>query len=475
MQLNEFAKTIKKNFKHTPTSDQELLIEKLSEFILSRKTSEAFILKGYAGTGKTTLMSALVKSLPAIKVKSILLAPTGRAAKVLGQYTEKPAFTIHKKIYKQQSSSDGFGKFVLSNNLYKDTLFIVDEASMISNQSTEGSVFGSGRLLDDLVYYIYQVPSCKLLLIGDTAQLPPVHLSISPALEYREVAKYGLDVFEIELKQVVRQAKESGILKNATYLREILPDYKDTEYPFFDIENFVDVKKISGNELIEQIASCYDKDGLEQTMVVTRSNMRANRYNEGIRRTILWREEEIAVGDMLMVVKNNYFWAENVDSMDFIANGDIAEITRIIKYEEQYGYRFARVELNFSDYANAEFEAIIFLSTLFLGAASLSYEQSTAFYRKIEEDYSTEKTKSARYKKIKENQYFNALQVKFAYAVTCHKAQGGQWKNIFIDQGYLVKDMLNKDFLRWLYTAVTRATENLYLVNFNKEFFEQKN
>ena len=442
MHQKELSNTIKKNFKHTPTSDQELLIEKLSEFILSRKTSEAFILKGYAGTGKTTLMSALVKSLPSIKVKSILLAPTGRAAKVLGQYTEKPAFTIHKKIYKQQSASDGFGKFVLSSNLYKDTLFIVDEASMISNQSTEGSVFGSGRLLDDLVYYIYQAPSCKLLLIGDTAQLPPVHLSISPALEHREIAKYGLDVFEIELKQVVRQAKESGILKNATYLREILPNYIENKYPFLDIENFADVQKISGNELIEQIASCYDKDGLEETMVVTRSNMRANRYNEGIRRTILWREEEIAVGDMLMVVKNNYFWAEKVESMDFIANGDIAEITRIIKYEERYGYRFAKVELNFSDYPNAEFEAMIFLSTLFLGAASLSYEQNRTFYKKLEEDYAEEKTKSNRYKKIKENPYFNALQVKFAYAVTCHKAQGGQWKNIFIDQGYFVEDML---------------------------------
>ncbi len=475
MLQTEFAEIIQKNFKHKPTSDQNKLINMLSEFILSQKTGEAFILKGYAGTGKTSLMSALVKSLWHVKVKSVLLAPTGRAAKVLSIYTEKHAFTIHKKIYKQQSSSDGFGKFVLSNNLHKDTLFIVDEASMISNQSSEGSTFGSGRLLDDLIYYIYQAPNCKLLLIGDTAQLPPVHLSVSPALEKKEIARFGLSVFELELRQVVRQAKESGILKNATYLRNLLPDFLNGKYPFLEIENLEDVKKISGNELIESITNCYEQDGMEETMIVTRSNKRANRYNEGIRRTILWREDEIAVGDILMVVKNNYFWTENVDSMDFIANGDIAEITRIIKYEERYGYRFARVELNFSDYENAEFEVLIFLNTLFLEAASFDYEESTKFYRKIEEDYTEITSKKNKYKKIKENPYFNALQVKFAYAVTCHKAQGGQWKNIFIDQGYLVENMLNKEFIRWLYTAVTRATQKLYLINFNKEFFEKNN
>ncbi len=466
----KFAEKIIKNFKHKPTDDQAELIEKLSTFILSKKSSEAFILKGYAGTGKTTLMSALVKSLWSVKVKSVLLAPTGRAAKVLGQYTGNSAYTIHKKIYRQKSSSDGMGKFILSDNLHKDTLFIVDEASMISNESSNASPFGSGRLLDDLAYYVYQAKNCKLLLIGDTAQLPPVHLSISPALEQHEIAKYGLTVFEMELKQVVRQAKESGILKNATYLREILPDYFNKDYPQLQVENIEDVEKITGGELIDTIQECYDRDGLEETMVITRSNKRANRYNEGIRRTILWREEEISAGDMLMIVKNNYFWAEKEESIDFIANGDIAEISRIIKFEERYGYRYAKVELTFPDYKDVEFETLIFLDTLFLESASFSYEESSKFYKKIEQDY-LDVAPRKRYSKIKKNKYFNALQVKFAYAVTCHKAQGGQWKNIFIDQGYFVDDMLNKEFIRWLYTAVTRATEKLYLVNFKKEFF----
>lgn len=471
MQTQSFQEKIIQNFIHEPTKDQAALIEELSKFILSRKTSEAFILKGYAGTGKTTLMSALVKSLWSIKAKSVLLAPTGRAAKVLAQYTNHTAYTIHKKIYKQKSSSNGMGKFILGNNLHKNTLFIVDEASMISNESSDASVFGSGKLLDDLIYYVYQGQNCKLLLIGDTAQLPPVRLDISPALEKFQIEQYGLKVFEIELTQVVRQAEESGILKNATYLREILPNYFGKDYPQINLSHASDIEKITGGDLIDKIQECYDKDGLEETMVVTRSNKRANRYNEGIRRTILWREEEISEGDLLMVVKNNYYWAEDSEKLDFIANGDIAEINRIIGYEEQYGYRFAKVELIFHDYKDVEIEALIFLDTLFLETASFSYEESSNLYRKIEEDYLNIKSKRKRYMKIRENEYFNALQVKFAYAVTCHKAQGGQWQNIFIDQGYFIEDMLNKEFLRWLYTAVTRATKKLYLVNFNKDFF----
>ena len=470
---NHLKEILTENLPFSPTNCQNNLIDALSAYITSDEPDEIMLIKGFAGTGKTTMIYSLTQSLLSLKIRSILLAPTGRAAKVMAAYTGMTAFTIHKKIYRQKTSSDGMGKFVLNKNLYKNTYFIIDEASMISNELSENSVFGSGRLLDDLLEYVYSGENCRLVLVGDTAQLPPVGLDVSPALEAFTLEEYGFSVKEVELKEVVRQAKGSGILSNATEIRNRVGC--ETEYSGFfpiDVNTFTDVEKISGSELIENISTCFDKYGTFETTVVTRSNKRANLFNKGIRSSILYRENEIEKGDLVMVVKNNYFWADENIELDFIANGDIAEIITIYGYEELYGFRFANVTLNFVDYKNIELDCKIFLETLSIETASFSYEQNRRLFEAVSEDYLEIRNKRERWKKIKENPYYNALQVKFAYALTCHKAQGGQWKAVFIDHGYLNEEMLDKEYYRWLYTAFTRPTEKLFLVNFNKGFFE---
>ncbi len=472
--INQYIKkTLIEQFNFSPTKGQKELIERLSLFISSDDPDRIFILKGYAGTGKTSIVALLVKALMNFKIKSVLLAPTGRAAKVLASYAQKPAFTVHKKIYRQKSSSDGMGKFVLDKNLHKNTIFIVDEASMITNQETEGSNFGSGRLLDDLIEFVYTGENCRLVLVGDTAQLPPVGLAISPALELFEMEQYGFGVEEFELTEVVRQSENSGILTNATNIRHLI-NSDEAEPGFFQVKlsGFEDIERISGGELIEGISHSYDKHGLFETAIVTRSNKRANLFNKGIRNSILYKESEIAKGDLLMVVKNNYFWVNETEELDFIANGDIAEIISINRYETLFGFRFADVCLRFVDYSNVEIDCKIFLETLELEAASFGSEEYKKLYEAVSEDYMHIRNKQKRWKEIRENPHFNALQVKFAYAVTCHKAQGGQWKTVYIDQGFLNESMINREYLRWMYTAFTRPVEKLYLVNFDKRFFE---
>ena len=471
MLKNHIADKIRDNLKFNPTDDQQDAIDSLAEYLTQNDLDSLFLLKGYAGTGKTTLVSAVVAALKGIKINSVLLAPTGRAAKVLTQYSNKTAYTIHKKIYRQKSLSDKIGVFNLDRNLHQNTVFLVDEASMISNYSPEASVFGSGCLLDDLIEYVYNGKNCRLILIGDSAQLPPVGLDISPALDPEELrACYNLEVKTQILTQVVRQNEESGILMNATELRRMLQEEVEG-FPILTTENYPDIYKITGADLIEEISSAHYKYGLEDTIVISRSNKRANRFNQGIRNTVLYREDEICSGDYLMVVKNNYFWTHDVEEMDFIANGDIVEIVRIHKYTEMYGFRYAEVTVRFPDYKDVEIETMIMLDTLNLETASLGYEENKKLFLTITEDYADIRAKKKRYEKVRDNKYFNALQVKFAYAVTCHKAQGGQWKAVFVDQGYLTDEMLNREYFRWLYTALTRASEKLYLVNFKKEFF----
>lgn len=469
---NHIQSEILENLDRLPTTGQNELSQKLADFVAESETDAVFILKGYAGTGKTTMLSSLVRTFTKFKFRSVLLAPTGRAAKVLSNYTGQNAYTIHKSIYRQQSSTDGAGRFVLNKNLYKDTFFIVDEASMISNSNSETSVFGSGRLLEDLIEYVYSGLNCRLFLVGDTAQLPPVGLDVSPALSKKELDFYDRYVYEYELTEVVRQDQHSGILFNATFIRNIITDGNyNSGYFRIECKQFDDIRRLSGADLIEEISTCYDRFGLIETIVVTRSNKRANKFNEGIRSTILYKESDISVGDLIMIVKNNYFWLEANEKIDFIANGDIAEIISIYKHEEMYGFRFANVSLRLLDYPDIEFDCKIMLDTLNIESAALNNDQNRKLFDAVSEDYPDIRSKKKRWEKIRKNPYFNALQVKFAYAVTCHKAQGGQWKAVFVDQGYLTEEMLNTEFLRWLYTAFTRPTERLYLVNFNKDFF----
>jgi exodeoxyribonuclease-5 len=459
----------------TPTNCQSQLIDVLANYIFSDEPDQIMLIKGYAGTGKTTMLYSLTQALNNLKIKSVLLAPTGRAAKVLSGYTEMPAYTIHKKIYRQKSTTDGFGRFALDVNLHKNTYFIVDEASMISNESAENNVFGSGRVLDDLLEYVYSGENCRLVLVGDTAQLPPVGLHISPALEVAALENYGFSVQMVELTDVVRQAEGSGILSNATQIRGLIGNETPPSGFFpIDLKNFNDIERISGAELIESITSSYGKYGVFDTAIVARSNKRANLYNKGIRGSILYRENEIERGDLLMVVKNNYYWNDEGVKLDFIANGDIAEVVKIYRYEELYGFRYANVCLRFIDYDDVEFDCKIFLDTLSIESASFPYEQNRKLFEAVSEDYADIGNKRERWKKVKENPYFNALQVKFAYAITCHKAQGGQWKAVYVDHGFVNEDMLDTEFYRWLYTAFTRPTEKLFLVNFDKHFFEEK-
>jgi exodeoxyribonuclease-5 len=472
------ASTITKHLGFEPNKGQKEIIDSLAHFAApASNEKEIFVLRGYAGTGKTSLIGGLVRAAEDLKQKIVLLAPTGRAAKVLSYYSDHDAFTIHKKIYRRRSSTDGFGLFDIDTNLHTNTLFVVDEASMIANENVDASVFGTGRLLDDLINYVYCGKHCKLILAGDTAQLPPVGTNLSPALDKSYLEKYRKNIIEFELTEVVRQKKRSGILHNATLLRKLIDKYTKTaifskiSYPQLQIDDFSDTERIAGGDLIDKISQAYDKHGIKDVTIICRSNKRANRYNAGIRSTILFREEELAKGDLLMIVKNNYLWAESIENIDFIANGDIAEVVKIKGYSERYGYRFADVTLRFPDYDNTEISGKILLDTLHLETAALTSEQNKNLFFKIAEDFSEVKNKKKKYDEVREHPYFNALQVKYAYAVTCHKAQGGQWKQVFIDQGWITEENLDTEYLRWLYTAFTRATESLDLVNFNKEFF----
>ncbi|WP_289075842.1 AAA family ATPase [uncultured Bacteroides sp.] len=463
---NYLERQIKENFPYQPTPEQEIAVKYLSEFLLSSRNEVVFMLRGYAGTGKTSLVGALVRTLDKLKQKSVLLAPTGRAAKVFSAYAGHSAFTIHKKIYRQQSFSNELSNFSVNDNLTTHTLYIVDEASMISNEGLSGSMFGTGRLLDDLVQFVYSGQGCRLLLMGDTAQLPPVGEEQSPALFADALKGYGLEVLEVDLTQVVRQEQQSGILWNATLLRRLIAEDDCYSLPKIKVSGFADIKVLPGNELIETLSSCYDHDGLDETIVVCRSNKRANIYNKGIRAQILWREDELNTGDLLMVAKNNYFWTEKEKEMDFIANGEIAVVRRVRHTRELYGFRFADVTLSFPDYDDFELEVNMLLDTLHTDSPALPKAEHDRLFYSVLEDYADITVKRERMKKMKADPYYNALQVKYAYAVTCHKAQGGQWKNVFLDQGYMTDEYLTPDYFRWLYTAFTRATGTLYLVNY---------
>lgn len=453
------------------TFNQKKIIEKLSEWLSSEEHERIFLLNGYAGTGKTTIIAAFVAALKELGIKPILLAPTGRAAKVLTRYSGETAYTIHKKIYRERSIADIDSKFSLDYNREKEAIFIVDEASMLSAHAAEGAVFGSGNLLDDLIQYVRTGKKCRLMLVGDDAQLPPVGDDFSPALDPAELLPYG-DVEYGTMDEVVRQSQDSGILFNATMLRCMLEN-RIYEIPKFDLTR-PDFQRVEGNELLETLQDCYDRYGRDETIVITRSNKRANRYNEGIRRYNLSAEEEIESGDMLMIVKNNYHYAERDEKspMSFVANGDVARLKRIRRYEDFYGFRFIDAVLQFPDYDDYEMEVKVLLDTLSSESPSLTRDESLKLFYEVEKDYEDIKAKGKRYKAIRENAHFNAMQVKFAYAVTCHKSQGGQWKAVFIDRCIFGDEPMSRDMLRWLYTAITRATERVYLVNFDERFFE---
>ncbi len=486
--INNYLETqIKENFPYQPTSEQDFAIKRLSEYLLSRHDDALFLLRGYAGTGKTSLVGALVKTLDRLQQRVVLLAPTGRAAKVFSSYAGHPAFTIHKRIYRQRSFSGELDNFTLNENLTQHTLYIVDEASMISNEGLSGSVFGTGRLLDDLIHYVYAGQGCRLLLMGDTAQLPPVGEEQSPALQPEALEGYGLQVVEAQLTQVVRQAEASGILWNATRLRRLIAEEECWSLPKIRITGFADIRQLPGNELIDTLEECYRRDGQDETIVVCRSNKRANLYNNGIRAQILWREEELCSGDLLMVAKNNYYWMEQLraDSVkggapkeelaqmpDFIANGELAVVRRVRREREMYGFRFVDVTLSFPDHDDFELEANLLLDTLRSDAPALARTDAERLFAAVLEDYAHIPLKRDRMRKMKSDPYYNALQVKYAYAVTCHKAQGGQWRNVFLDQGYMSDEYLTPDYFRWLYTAFTRATGTLYLVNYPQEQME---
>lgn len=463
------------HFAHTPTKCQFLAICKWTEFMLSRECDALFLLRGYAGTGKTSLVAAMVQTLKQLEQPVVLLAPTGRAAKVFSSYSEMPAYTIHKKVYRQKTLTDP-GLFQSNVNLHKGTTFIVDEASMISNMGNDGAVsFGTGRLLDDLIHYVYSCEGCRLMLVGDTAQLPPVGTDESPALDPNILAGYGLQVYQAQMTEVVRQTNESGILWNATMLRSMLANETDEgiDFPRFRIQGMPDICVVNGDELIESLESSYSQYGTDDTIVITRSNKRANIFNQGIRARILYMEEELGGGDQILIAKNNYFWTEKETAgtqkkdsqMAFIANGDTAVVHRVHGERSFYGFRFADATLRFPDYGNREMEVTILLDTLSSEAPALTRQQQETLFQAVWADYPEIGDKRERMKKLRTDPYFNALQIKYSYAITCHKAQGGQWSHVYIDQGYMTDDMLTPDYLRWLYTALTRATKRVFLIN----------
>jgi len=474
MNIPPIFEEILAEFHFEPTHEQAIAMNRLAHFVDDPAARRVFLLKGYAGTGKTAIVGALVRSMVKHRRRVVLMAPTGRAAKVFSNTSGFPACTIHKKIYRQKSMLDA-GSFQLDRNMHEHTLFLVDEASMISSEGLSGSMFGTGRLLDDLISYVYSGVDCRLLMLGDQAQLPPVGEHVSPGLSAEMLKGYGLEVSEFCLENVMRQEHESGILYNATVLRNFTIDAAFGTGFRFKLDGFKDVVKISGNELIETLNSCYSRDGIDETMVLCRSNKRAIVYNNGIRNTILDREDELCRGDSVMIVKNNYYWTERLVAEEgadsyanlpsFIANGDIAVIRRVRRQRELYGFRFEDAVLSFPDYDDLEMDVTLLLDTLHSEAPSLTHEESEKLFNNVMEDYVEIPNKKEKMKKLRENPHFNALQIKYAYAVTCHKAQGGQWKNIFIDQGYVTPEMQDEDYYRWLYTALTRATERVYLVN----------
>ena len=467
--INEhFERIVKEKFGFDFSPTQQEAMKNFLAFLFDRHPESLFLLKGYAGTGKTSLVAAIVNTLLQFEQQVVLLAPTGRAAKVFSGYSHQPAFTIHKKIYRQKNAQEGVGIFNLGFNGNANTLFFVDEASMIS-MGSQDSNFGTGSLLDDLIEFVYNGRNNRLVLIGDTAQLPPVGEEQSPALFADALKGYGLEVVEVDLTQVVRQEQQSGILWNATRLRQLIAEDDCYSLPKIKVSGFADIKVLPGNELIETLSSCYDHDGLDETIVVCRSNKRANIYNKGIRAQILWREDELNTGDLLMVAKNNYFWTEKEKEMDFIANGETAVVRRVRRTRELYGFRFADVTLVFPDYNDFELEVNMLLDTLHTDSPALPKAENDRLFYSVLEDYADITVKRERMKKMKADPYYNALQVKYAYAVTCHKAQGGQWKNVFLDQGYMTDEYLTPDYFRWLYTAFTRATGTLYLVNYPEE------
>jgi exodeoxyribonuclease V len=471
--VEEINKLLHKSFTYAPTADQTVLLRKLSVFINSEKPNKTFLLKGFAGTGKTTVVSVLVNILPQLKLGSLLLAPTGRAAKVLSNYSQQPAITIHKAIYRTNDSESGFF-LSLRQNTYKNTIFIVDEASMIAAETPEKhGLFPVSNILEDLLTYIFSGENCSLIFVGDTAQLPPVGTNLSLALnqEYLKTS-YHLTIDSFELTEVVRQSVESGILNNATFIRKLVQQ-SEIEYSFFTTQGYKDVCRINGDELEDKLNTAYSQSGDTETIIICRSNKRANLFNNEIRRRILYREGEINAGDKIMIVKNNYFWISKRSKAGFIANGDIAEILRIRNSELVANqFTFADATIRLIDYPEEkDFDVKLLLDTLQMDGPSLSYVDYKKLYNEIAADYQHVTDKYQRLKLMQANPYLNALQIKFAYAMTCHKTQGGQWENVFIEQGYLTEEMVNKEYLRWLYTAVTRGTKNLFLVNFNEGFF----
>ena len=469
---SDFHKELLNKFSYQPTTKQSKLFSLLVDFLFSKNEKSLFLLKGYAGTGKTTTISTLVSSLWKINQKSVLLAPTGRAAKVISVYSKKQAFTIHKKIYFPKKMPNGSVDFVLQNNKHTNTIFIVDEASMIPDRPQNGKLFENGSLLDDLISYVYSGRNCKLILIGDTAQLPPVKLKLSPALEETRLeVDYNKMVHQIELDEVTRQHQNSGILANATLLRTQIEN--NSIYFEFDL-NFPDIIRLEdGYDIEDSITGSYNNDGVEDTAIIVRSNKRANQYNQQIRSQIRGQENEISPGDYVMVVKNNYFWLKESSEAGFIANGDTCEVLRIHAIKELYGFKFAEVDIRMIDYPDQKpFETVLLLDTLTSETPSLTYEESNKLYEAVREDYTHEKSKYKQLLAVKKNVFFNALQVKFSYAITCHKSQGGQWKTIFIEQPYLPEG-LSKEYFRWLYTAITRAQEKLYLIGFKDDCFEK--
>ena len=480
MIADELKLMITEAFGYQPTSEQRTAISEFCDFLTDRTPETVMILRGSAGTGKTTLAGAIVRAMLRLRQKIVLLAPTGRAAKVFSLYAGHAAFTIHRRIYRQRVAGDlipdqrlltsSHSAFNLNDNLSTDTLFIIDEASMIANEGTMDSSFGSGRLLDDLIRYVYNGKNCRMLLIGDKAQLPPIGEEESPALTGTILSCMGLNVYECDLNTVLRQSQQSGILYNATIIRQMITHDDATQLPIIHFQGFADIVAVPGDELIEALATSYSHVGIDETIVVTRSNKRANIYNLGIRNTVLDREEELSRGDQLMIVKNNYYWvdASKKNSLSFLANGDRCIVQRVRNVHELYGFRFAEVTFVLPDYDDIELTTTVVLDTLTAEAPSLTREQQELLYNNIMEDYADIPLKADRIKQLKQDKYYNALQIKFAYAVTCHKAQGGQWEHVYIDQGYMTDDMLTPEYIHWLYTAFTRATKKLFLVNWPK-------
>ena len=502
LKIQEFIDEVVREFGFTPTHDQLNALETFARFLADREQNCVMVMRGSAGTGKTSLAGAMVRTFTRLGQKLLLMAPTGRAAKVFAMNSGHTAFTIHRKIYREKSYSGIGGQFNLNDNMHKNTLFMIDEASMIGRGGGMTSDFGTGDLRSDLVQFVYNGQNCRMLLVGDCAQLPPVGEEEAPALHAEVLEAMGLKVYECDLREVLRQSQDSGILVNATYIRSLTPgpsprrgeillqsnsglDFSEFScdnllkvgLPRIRFKGFADIVMVPGDELVERISSSYADVGMDETMVVTRSNKRANVYNQGIRATVLDREDELCTGDLLMVVKNKYLDKPQGDhgQLAFIANGDRVKVQRVRNIRELFGFRFADVWLQFPDYNDFEMQQTVILDTLTTEAPALTHEQQEQLYEAVMEDYADIPLKRDRMAKLKQDEYFNALQIKYAYAVTCHKAQGGQWAHVYIDQGYMTDDMLTPDYIHWLYTAFTRATEKLFLVNWPKAQTEEAN